>query len=162
MKTPLHRLVLSIFTICVVALGLLVLSLQPLLAGNATGSNLGGAFAARILTADTLLAPFYWINVSGQTSAFSTSSGSTSAPGSPQPNLGYYHTISSLTVGQGYGCALTGDTDQGDGSTVKYLVEVSFPSSNDGTDLIIALASANCAISGVTHGTAAACSGRAA
>ena len=126
MKTSSSKSVLSIFKICVVALGLLTLSLQCIWAQNASGNNLGGAFAARIVTADTLLAPFYWIPSTG--AGFSASSGTTAAPGSPQPNLSYYRTISSATVGQGYGCALTGDTDAGDGSTVKYLVEVAFPS----------------------------------
>ena len=65
MKTSSDKSILSIFKICFVALGLLALSLQPLLAGNATGSNLGGAFAARQVTADTLLAPFYWIPSAG-------------------------------------------------------------------------------------------------
>ena len=156
MKTTSHKSVLSIFKICFVALGLLALSLQPLLAGNATGSNLGGAFAARIVTADTLLAPFYWIPSGG--AGFSVSSGTTAAPGAPQPNLSYFHTVNTTTVGNGYGCALTGDTDVGNGSTVKYLVEVSVPSSNVGADLLVGLASANCTISGVAHGTAAASS----
>ena len=155
MKTSSDKSILSIFKICFVALGLLALSLQPLLAGNATGSNLGGAFAARQVTADTLLAPFYWIPSAG--AGFAVSSGTTSASGAPQPNLSYYHTASTVTVGNGWGCALTGDTDQGDGSTVKYLVEISFPSSNTSSDIIVGLASANCTIGSVTHGTAASC-----
>jgi hypothetical protein len=152
-RTPVRSI---LATVLLTALGFLALGLQSVWAQNSTGSNLGGAFAARTSSSGTsLLAPFYWIPTAG--AGFSVSSGTTAAPGAPSPNFSYFHSLSTMTVGNGYGCALTGDTDVGDGSTVKYLVEVAFPSSNVGTDIVVGLASANCAISGVTHGTAAAC-----
>src|SRR5664279_4168593 len=102
MKTCSPKSSISVCKICFVALGLLALSLQSVWAQNATGNNLGGVYAARTDTAGaTLLAPFYWIPADG--AGFAVSSGTTAAPGAPSPNYSWYHSDSTMTVGQGYG-----------------------------------------------------------
>ena len=130
------------------ALGLLALGLNSVRAQD--------AFAARTSSGGTaLLAPFYWIPSTG--AGFATSSGSSAAPGAPTPNYSFYHTASTVTVGNGWGITDTSATAVGDGKNIIYKVEISFPGSNCSTDLIVGLSSANCAIGGVAHGTIAAC-----
>src|ERR1043165_1125699 len=98
-RTPVRSI---LATVLLTALGFLALGLQSVWAQNSTGSNLGGAFAARTSSSGTsLLAPFYWIPTAG--AGFSVSSGTTAAPGAPSPNFSYFHSLSTMTVGNGYG-----------------------------------------------------------
>jgi len=96
--------------------------------------------------------PFYWI---GQ--PWPPSIGVSTAPGAPPQAGCYYHNCNNLIVGDGYGINLVGDTLVGDGTTVRYQVEVSFPSANCSTDVVMSLSSTNAFIGGVIHGTASAC-----
>ena len=97
--------------------------------------------------------PFYWIGP-----AWSGSQGTISpAPGAPSQGGCFYHPCSTMTVGNGYGINLVGDTVVGDGATVSYLVEGAFPTANCSSDVVISLDSTNSFIGGVAHGTASAC-----
>src|ERR1043166_9005323 len=96
-RTPVRSI---LATVLLTALGFLALGLQSVWAQNSTGSNLGGAFAARTSSSGTsLLAPFYWIPTAG--AGFSVSSGTTAAPGAPSPNFSYFHSLSTMTVRTG-------------------------------------------------------------
>jgi hypothetical protein len=98
--------------------------------------------------------PFYWIG----TTIWGGSAGTISpAPGAPAQGGCFYHTCSTMTVGDGYGINLVGDTQIGDGATVNYRVEVAFPSANCSSDVVMSLRSTNSFIGGVAHGTASAC-----
>jgi hypothetical protein len=89
-------------------------------------------------------APCYWIPNGG--TAYSTSTGKSGAPGTPTRVGCYFHTMSTAAVGEGFGVNIVGDTAVGDGVNVVYLVEVTQPSSNVGTDNIVSLVSSNCSI----------------
>ena len=113
--------------------------------GAVTALGQDGIYAARVSSASTTVwdSPFYWIANGG--SAFSTSTGKSAAtnPVSTPSRVGcYFHTASTTTVGEGYGLVHTSGTQLG----AIYEVDVTQPSSNVSTDMIMNVGSTNCDI----------------
>ncbi len=112
-------------------------------------------YAARVSSTDSNVwdSPFYWVSNGG--TAYGLSTGVSTAPGTPSRLGCYYHTASTLTVGEGFGLVHTRGLRSSDGVCLVYLVSVTLPSLNASTDLVMSVGSTNCDISYVYGSTAA-------
>jgi hypothetical protein len=106
----------------------------------ASSANAQFTYAARV--SGTTWTPPFWEIPNGGT-AYSTSTGLSGQSGLPTRAGCFYHTASSLTVGQGFGCQLTNDTDPG----ATWIIEVTVPTSNASADLIMAVGCTNGSLS---------------
>ena len=78
------------------------------------------------------------------------SSGANAAPGVPSGRSGcFYHTASTMTTGTGFKCQLMSDSTTGQ----RWIVYVSYPSSNYATDLLVALSSSDSVLQSYPSGT---------
>src|ERR1051326_5540414 len=109
----------------------IVLPLAGLMCLMATSAQAQFIYAARV-SGTTWPPPFWEIHPSG--TVYSTSTGLSGQSGLPSRAGCFFHTASTLTVGQGFGCQLTNDTAPG----ATWIIEVTVPTSNDSADLIMA------------------------
>ena len=112
------------------------LILAGLLGLLATSANAQFIYAARV-SGSTWTPPWWEIHPNG--SVYSISSGLSGQAGLPSRVGCWYHTASTLTVGQGFGCQLTNDVDPG----ATWIIEVTVPTSNASADLIMAVGCTN-------------------
>jgi len=113
-------------------------------------------YAARVSSASTSVwdPPFYWIANGGPLYATSTHTSSVTNPVSTPSRVGsYYHSASTMTVGEGYGLVHNLATKTGDGQPVVYEVDVTLPDDNVSTDIIMNVGSTNCDLGGVFGAT---------
>lgn len=130
---------------------LLALGLAACGVGTVTGQD--AVYAARVSSStDTNWnAPFYWINC-GDYSPYSTSTGQSSAtnPSTPTRLGSYSHTAHNLSIGEGYGLVHVNGTQAG----AVYDVQITQPSTQLTTNIIMNVGSTNCDIGGVFGATA--------
>ena len=112
-------------------------------------------YAARVASTSSTIwdAPFYWIDA-GAYSPYGTStyqSSATDPVGTPSRLGSYYHTARLLSVGEGFGLVHTKGTQ----ANAVYEVQVTQPSYQPATDVIMNVGSTNCDIGGVFGATAA-------
>ena len=123
--------------------------------GLSTAFSQDAVYAARVSSTSSTNwdAPFYWINY-GAHSPYGTSdqqSTATNPVSTPTRAGSYYHTASLLSVGEGYGLVHTNGTQAG----AVYEVQVTQPSYQLATDIIMNVGSTNCDIGGVFGASAA-------
>jgi hypothetical protein len=122
--------------------------------GGATAWSQDAVYAARVSSSSTAQwdSPFYWIDY-GLNSPYSVSTRQSSAtnPVTPTRLGSYYHTANLLSVGEGYGVVHTNGTQAG----AVYEVQVTQPSFDVSTDIIMNVGSTNCDVGGVFRADAA-------
>ena len=125
-----------------IALGLSAFGAGPALAQDII-------YSARV-SGGTFTTPFYEVRNGG--TAYATSTGKGTAAGVNASRAGcFFHTASTLVLGQGFGCQLVDDTAGQAGQT--WAVYVNVPSSNDSNDLLMNITSTNSLITSDLAGT---------
>jgi len=102
----------------------------------ATSAQAQFIYASRV-SGTTWTPPFWEIRNGG--TAYSTSTGLSGQSGLPSRVGCFFHSVNTLIAGQGFGCQLTNDTAPG----ATWIIEVTVPTSNDSTDLIMAVGCTN-------------------
>jgi hypothetical protein len=121
--------------------------------GGVTACGQDAVYAARVSSTSTSQwdPPFYWIDYgSNSPYGISTRQSSATNPVTPTRAGSYYHTAN-LPVGEGYGVVHTNGTQAG----AVYEVQVTQPSFNLSTDIIMNVGSTNCDVGGVFGADAA-------
>jgi hypothetical protein len=115
----------------IIALALIVLGASAALAAEQTQIYVANTDAS----AANFAAPCF---DSTPKANWSYTSGANTAPGLPTTRKGaHFHTASTMSTGTGWGCQLMSDSTTGQ----RWIVSVSYPSSNYATDLLVALSS---------------------
>jgi hypothetical protein len=114
-----------------------ILALLGLLALIGTSAKAQFIYASRVAATTNWTAPWFEIRPSG--TVYSTSTGLSGQSGLPTRAGCFFHTASTLTVGQGFGCQLINDTVQG----ATWIIEVTVPTSNSSSDLLMAVSTTN-------------------
>jgi hypothetical protein len=122
--------------------------------GAATAFSQDAVYAARVSSASTTNwdAPFYWINC-GAYSPYGTStrqSAATDPVSTPTRDGCYWHTANLLSVGEGFGLVHVKGTQEG----AVYEVDVTQPSYQVASDIMVNVGSTNCDIGAVFGATA--------
>jgi len=100
--------------------------------------------------------PFYWIANGGPAYATAQPTSTATNPVSTPYRVGsYFHTASTMVVGEGYGLIHNLGTTAGDGEHVVYEVDVTLPDFNASTNIVMNVGSTNCDLGGVFGATAA-------
>jgi hypothetical protein len=132
----------------IITLGLAAWGITPALSQDAV-------YATRVSSTSTTNwdAPFYWINT-GDYSPYGTSTKQSTVAvpvGTPTRVGCYYHTANILSVGEGFGLVHTKGTQP----DAIYEVDVTQPSGQVTTDIIMNVGSTNCNVGNVFGATAA-------
>jgi hypothetical protein len=115
-----------------------VIAVVGLLAVLAAPANAQFIYAARV-SGTTWTPPWFEYRPGGIGTVYSSSTGLSGQSGLPTRVGCWFHTASTLTAGQGFGCQLTNDVDPG----ATWIIEVTVPQANSSADLIMAVSSTN-------------------